>query len=47
MMAYKKCDFPKMGTRVIPKKTSDKLKTKKILEDRKRRENEWKAWLRG
>ena len=43
----KKCDFLKMGTRIIPKKTSNKEKTEKILEDRKRRQKEWKAWLIG
>ena len=43
----KKCDFVKMGTRIIPKKTSNKEKTEKILEDRKRRQKEWKAWLIG
>ena len=46
-MAYRKCDFVKMGTRIIPKKTSDKLKTKRILEERKRRAQEWNKWLRG
>ena len=45
-MAYKKCDFPRMNSRIIPKKTSNKEKTKLILKDRKRRENEWKTWLR-
>ena len=43
----KKCDFVKMGTRIIPKKTSNKEKTEKILEDRKRRQKEWKTWLIG
>ena len=46
-MAYRKCDFVKMGTRIIPKKTSDKLKTKRIMEERKRRAQEWNKWLRG
>ena len=46
-MAYKKCDFVKMGSRIIPKRTSDKAKTKKILKDKKRREREWKTWLSG
>jgi len=46
-MAYKKCDFRRMGSRIIPKKTSDKAKTKEILKDKKRREREWKMWLSG
>ena len=38
------CDFVKMGTRIIPKKTSNKEKTKKILEDRNKRRKEWSKW---
>ena len=43
----KKCDFVKMGSRIVPKKTSDKGKTARILEDKKRRQKEWKTWLIG
>ena len=46
-MSYKKCDFRRMNSRIIPKRTSDKEKTKKIIEDKKRREHEWRMWLRG
>ena len=46
-MAYKKCDFRRMGSRIIPKRTSDKKKTKEIQKDKKRREREWKTWLTG
>ena len=38
------CDFVKMGTRIIPKKTSNKEKTKKILEYRNKRRKEWSKW---
>ena len=46
-MAYKKCDFVKMGSRIIPKRTSNKKKTKIILEERKRKIQEWNKWLKG
>jgi hypothetical protein len=46
-MAYKKCDFKRMDSRIIPKRTSNKEKTRKILENRKKREKEWKTWLTG
>ena len=46
-MGYKKCDFRKMGTRIIPKKTSDKEKTEKILKDKKKREKQFNNWLFG
>jgi hypothetical protein len=46
-MAYKKCDFVRMGSRIIPKRTSDKKKTKRILEERDKRRKEWTTWLQG
>ena len=46
-MSKKGCDFSKMGSRIIPKKTSDKEKTKNILEDKKRRAKQFNNWLYG
>ena len=46
MASKKKCDFVKMGTKIIPRRTSDKEKTKKILEDRDKRKKAWREWLR-
>tara|TARA_R110000824_G_scaffold69214_2_gene178337 strand:+ start:18428 stop:18565 length:138 start_codon:yes stop_codon:yes gene_type:complete len=43
----RKCDFVKMGTRLIPKRTSNKMKTQRIQEDKKRRMQEWNKWLKG
>ena len=44
-MQKRKCDLVKMGTRIIPKRTSDKKKTERILKDRNRRRKEWTTWL--
>ena len=44
-MKKKKCDFSKMGSRFIPRYKNTK-KTDEILKDRKKREKEWKEWLR-
>ena len=46
-MAYKKCDFVKMGYRKHPVKKANPEKTKKIIKDRKKRESEWKMLLSG
>ena len=46
-MAYKKCDFVKMGYRKHVAKKANPKKTNKIIAERKRRESEWKKWLTG
>ena len=43
---YTKCDFPKMKYRMHSIKANPE-KTKKLIEERKRRESEWKKWLTG
>ena len=45
-MAYKKCEFKKMKYR-RHRTTSNPEKTQKLIEDKKRREREWKTWLTG
>ena len=45
-MAYKKCEFKKMKYRGHRTKSNPE-KTKKLIEERKRRESEWKKWLTG
>tara|TARA_Y100000593_G_scaffold19450_1_gene38893 strand:- start:335 stop:475 length:141 start_codon:yes stop_codon:yes gene_type:complete len=46
-MKPKKCKFGKMGyrKRYVEKKSPTEIK--KMLEDKKRREREWKTWLSG
>jgi hypothetical protein len=46
-MGRKKCDFSRMGKKIIPKRTSDKELTKKIVEDQKKRKKEYNNWLFG
>ena len=43
----KKCDFVKMGYRKHSTKKANPEKTKNLINDRKRRESEWKKWLTG
>ena len=45
-MAYKKCEFKKMKYRRHAVKANPQ-KTQKLIEDKKRREREWKKWLIG
>jgi len=44
MVKKEKCDFSKMGTRIIPKKGKNLKKIKKIAEDRKKRIDEFRKW---
>ena len=46
-MIRKKCKFGKMGFRKRPIEKKDPVEMKKILEDKKRRQREWKMWLTG
>ena len=39
-----KCDFSKMGTRIIPRKDVNVKKRNKIEKDKKKRMNEWREW---
>lgn len=44
---YKKCVFPKMGTRTLQlgkHKRSSKEKTKQIMKDKAKRLKEWRSW---
>ena len=46
-MLRKKCKFGKMGFRKRAIEKKDPAEMKKIVEDKKRREREWKTWLTG
>ena len=45
-MSYKKCDFPKMKYRKHSTKSNPE-RTRELIEQRKKRESEWKKWLTG
>ena len=46
-MLRKKCKFGKMVFRKRAIEKKDPAEMKKIVEDEKRREREWKTWLTG
>ena len=39
-----KCDFPKMGTRILPKPGRHPERYKKIEKEKKKRMDEWRKW---
>ena len=44
MAKKEKCNFNKMGTRVLPRPGKHPERLKKIKEERKKRMNEWRRW---
>jgi len=44
MVKKVKCDFSKMGTKIIPRKGVNVKKRNKIEKDKKKRMNEWREW---